>query len=86
MSPRSSDSADFGSDCCCCYSDLFSDCDFEMIYPDVSKFTKQLKKLVKNRKEIIGDLNISEQERKDKLDGLLFEVENGHDCKLEDLG
>eukprot|EP00794_Sanderia_malayensis_P020162 gene20162-22137_t len=86
VSPRSSDSTEFGSVCSCCYVDLFSDCDFEMIYPDVHKFTKQLKKLVTKRKEIINDCSLSEEVRSERLAGLLFETDTGHECKLQDLG
>lgn len=57
-----------------------------MIYPDIFKFTKQLKKLVLKRKAIISDTNMSDATRVEKLSGLTFVTEHGHECKLEDLG
>ena len=86
LSPRSSESLDVASDCCYCYADLFTDCDFEMIFPEMFSFIKQLRKLVKKRRSIMADQSLSRDERKERLKNVMFETDNGHECKLEDLG
>lgn len=86
LSPRSFESIDASSDCCFCYAELFTDCDFEMVFPELFSFVKQLRKLIKKRRSILNDVQLTAEEKRDSLDNLMFESEHGHECKLEDLG
>ena len=86
LSPRSCESLEIPSECCYCCMDLFSDSDFEMIFPEMFAFVKQLRKLVTKRKLIVSDAELTSEEKKESLENLMFESEHGHECKLEDLG
>ena len=86
MSPRSFESLDVASECYYCCVDLFSDSDFEMIFPEIFAFVKQLRKLIKKRRLILSDEKLTSEERRESLENLMFESEHGHECKLEDLG
>lgn len=68
------------------FSEVLTDCDFELIHPNKAKFLKQLKKYVEERQAVLCDDTLSDDQREKKLNELLFLTEHGHTCKLEDLG
>ena len=86
LSPRSCESLDVASECCYCSADLFTDSDFEMIFPEMFAFFKQLRKLIKKRRSIMNDVKLTAEEKNEFLENMMFESEHGHECKLEDLG
>ena len=84
-SPRSTTSSEYSFEFDS-YRSIFSECDFEMIYPELNEFIKQLKKFVEKKKKIEKNDSLSDEEKRDNIANLMFETKQGHECRLEDLG
>lgn len=68
------------------FSDVLTDVDFELIHPNKAKFMKQLKVFVEKRHVIQCNCQLDDDERKRRLNDVMFVTEQGVECKLEDLG
>jgi E3 ubiquitin-protein ligase HECTD1 len=64
---------------------LFTETDFEDLYPIKSRFLRQLSALVDQKQAIVADAELSDEGRTDALRSLVIETESGHRCSLAEL-
>ena len=64
------------------YAGLLTEEDFELVDPHRARFLRQLRDLANRKQAILGNMEIGEEERNNRLQALTLE---NPPCKLEDL-
>lgn len=70
----------------CWFSGLLDEDDLVATNPHQGMFVRQLSELAEQKKEIMKDCSLSKEEKKKKLQSVLFTTSSGMTCRVEDLG
>lgn len=68
------------------FGGLLDESDLESTNPHQGAFVQQLSELARKKKEILNDVSLSKEEKKDRLNSLQFTTTTGATCHVEDLG
>ena len=70
----------------CWFTGLLDEDDLVATNPHQGTFVRQLSELAETKKEIMKDCSLNKEEKKEKLQSILFTTSNGMTCRVEDLG